>query len=56
MPLKVISYFDMAFGFILFAGTSMALVVVRRPNLRAALRRSLKPKAFARIGEPWRRP
>jgi len=56
VPLKVISYFDMAFGFILFAGTSLALVVARRPNLRAALRRSLKPNEIARTSDPWRRP
>ena len=55
VPLKVISYVDMAFAFILFAGGSIALVVVRRPHLRRALRRLLKPKAIARTVQSERR-
>jgi hypothetical protein len=55
VPLKVISYADMAFVFILFAGCSIALVVVRRPHLRTALRRPLKPKPIARTIHSERR-
>jgi hypothetical protein len=45
----------MAFAFILFAGGSIALVVVRRPHLRRALRRLLKPKAIAATIQSERR-
>jgi len=48
VPLKVISYVDLAVGFIAFAAVSIILVLGRRPHLRRKLVRVVAPTALAR--------
>jgi hypothetical protein len=48
VPLKVISYGDLAGGFLLFVGMSFGLIAARRPKLRAAMRPRRWLKAVSR--------
>jgi hypothetical protein len=48
VPLKVISYVDLAVGFIAFAAVSIILVLGRRPHLRRKLVRVVTPTSLAR--------